>query len=54
MSNILIIKLGSLGDIAPGPASLTSLIKIFISEALYKKEFFFAVIPIRVILFLLA
>ena len=36
------------------PASLTSGISSFISEALYKIEFFFDIIPINVILFLFA
>ena len=36
------------------PASLTSGINNFISDALYKIEFFFETIPIKVILFLFA
>ena len=36
------------------PASLTSGINSFISDALYKIEFFFETIPIKVILFLFA
>ena len=35
----------------PRPASITSGIKILISEPLYKIEFFFETIPMRVILF---
>ena len=43
------------GTIPPGPASLTSGIKILISDALYRREFFLETIPINVIfLFLFA
>ena len=38
----------------PSPASWTSGIYNFISEALYNKEFFFETIPINTILFLFA
>ena len=37
------------GTIPPGPASLTSGIKILISDARYKREFFFETTPINVI-----
>ena len=53
IANCIIVD--EVGTIFPGPASLTSGKSIFISEALYSKEFFFETIPIRVIfLFLFA
>ena len=52
-ANCIIVE--DVGTILPGPASLTSGNKIFISEFLYSNEFFFDIIPIKIIfLFLLA
>ena len=49
------IIVDDVGTIFPGPASLTSGNKIFISEFLYSNEFFFETIPIKIIfLFLFA
>ena len=53
IANCTIVE--EVGTILPGPASLTSGVKILISDALYRREFFFETIPIKVIfLFLFA